>query len=118
MMKIQLLYLITPQPIQNIGKKITYFQHILTQKNRKIVAYFGYKDREDVVFGHGTHVVSFQFNNYFLYFFSKCGTVAGEAMATTKNSTAFNGVAFKSKIAFFDVGTGFTSVSFQLENST
>ena len=35
----------------------------------------------------------------------QCGTVAGEAMATKNGTVAHNGVAYKSKLAFFDLVT-------------
>jgi subtilisin family serine protease len=56
-------------------------------KQRKVVQYIAYADESDVTSGHGTHV---------------SGTLAGSSISA--DAADYNGVAYNSKIAFFDIG--------------
>lgn len=57
-------------------------------RHRKVVTYIAYQDMvDDSVNGHGTHV---------------CGSLLGKCYKDEYK--AFNGVAYNSKIAFYDIG--------------
>ena len=70
---------------------------ITNSSRRKVVQYIAFQDGGDYEEGHGTHV---------------SGSVAGQDIDESDSQSAYNGMGYAAKIAFFDLTPGENSYIF------